>query len=192
MSETIRELVMEYFKSHPYEDIEHGPVVDWVTNEWIKTHKNPPRDPWRTIRSLHEHGFLQKVSTGIYRYEPSLVVDKELEDFTSEQREEIFRRDGYKCVICGRGRDSGYEIHADHIKPKSLGGKSDISNGQTLCSIHNLRKKNLGQTETGKKMFIHLYELAMQSKDDELLSFCKNILEVYEEHNMNDHVKWIR
>ena len=30
MAKTIRELVMEYFKNHPNEELPHGPVVDWV------------------------------------------------------------------------------------------------------------------------------------------------------------------
>jgi 5-methylcytosine-specific restriction endonuclease McrA len=47
-----------------------------------------------------------------------------------------------------------------HIRPKDLGGEVIVENGQTLCSQHNFLKKNLKQTETGKKMHIHLYKLA--------------------------------
>lgn len=50
MAKTIRELVMEYFKDHPNEELTHGPVVDWVTEQYQQEHGNPPRDPWRTIR----------------------------------------------------------------------------------------------------------------------------------------------
>ncbi len=138
---TISELVMQFFYANPNEDLEHGPVVDWVTEQWMETHSTPPRDPWRVIRSLHQKGFLIKVRKGVYRYDPRVVREHDLEDFTSDQKEEIFKRDNYSCVICGRGRHNGYEIHADHIVPKDLGGKAEINNGQTLCSIHNLRKK---------------------------------------------------
>jgi len=183
---------MEYFYAHPNEDLEHGPVVDWVTEQWLKSHDTPPRDPWRVIRALHQKGVLIKVRKGVYRYDPKAVNERELEDFTPEQKEEIFRRDNYRCVIGGRGRQDGYEIHADHIIPKDLGGKAEVSNGQTLCSIHNFRKKNYKQTETGKRMFIRLYELAKSLGDEAMMRFCEEILEVFEKHSINGHIEWRR
>jgi hypothetical protein len=187
---TVSQLIMEYFYAHPNEDLKHGPIVDWVTEEWLKTHETPPRDPWRAIRALHQQGFLIKVKKGVYRYDPASVNQRELEDFTPEQKEEIFKRDNYRCVICGRGPQNGYEIHADHIIPKDLGGKAEISNGQTLCSIHNFRKKNYKQTETGKKMFIHLYELSKEIGDKNTMRFCEEVLETFEKHHVNDHIEW--
>jgi len=193
MSEkTVSQLIMEYFYAHPNEDLKHGPIVDWVTEEWLKTHETPPRDPWRAIRALYQQGFLIKVKKGVYRYDPASVNQRELEDFTPEQKEEIFKRDNYRCVICGRGPQNGYEIHADHIIPKDLGGKAEISNGQTLCSIHNFRKKNYKQTETGKKMFIHLYELSKEIGDKNTMRFCEEVLETFEKHHVNDHIEWNR
>ncbi|MBI5133359.1 MAG: HNH endonuclease [Thaumarchaeota archaeon] len=41
-------------------------------------------------------------------------------------------------VVCARGISDGVEIHADHIKPKDLGGNAEIINGQTLCARHIL------------------------------------------------------
>lgn len=190
MAKTVNQLIMQYFTGHPNEELEHGPVVDWVTDQWLKEHGTPPRDPWRAIRALHQQGVLIKVRKGVYKYDPHAVTLRELEEFTPEQKEEIFRRDGYRCVICGRGRADGFEIHADHIKPKDLGGKAEISNGQTLCSIHNLRKKKYKQTETGKRMFVRLYELAKTEKDKGLMKFCREILELYEKNHINDHIKW--
>lgn len=102
----------------------------------------------------------------------------------------ILERDGYKCVICGRGTKDGVELQVDHIKPKYLGGQSTIENGQTLCAQHNFIKKTLKQTETGKKMFIRLYELAKKEKNQELLKFCIDILKTYEEHKINSHIVW--
>ncbi|MCX8061715.1 MAG: HNH endonuclease, partial [Anaerolineales bacterium] len=142
------------------------------------------------IRTLHQRGILIKVRKGVYRYDPSAAQMRDLEIFTSEQKEAIFRRDNYRCVICGRGREDGYEIHADHIIPKDFGGKAVIENGQTLCSIHNFRKKNYKQTETGKRLFIHLYELARSIGDLEMMDFCEDVLSVYEKHRINDHIAW--
>jgi 5-methylcytosine-specific restriction endonuclease McrA len=187
---SIQDLIVEYFKIHSDKDMAHGPVVDWVEIRYKRLYNKKPRDVWRSIRNLHEKGFLIKVSKGIYRYDPNAVQTRELEDFTSEQKEIILKRDGYKCVICGRGKKDGIELHIDHIKPKSLGGKSIIENGQTLCAQHNFIKKNLKQTETGKKMFIRLYELAKVENNDTLLKFCRDILNAYEKNNINGHIVW--
>lgn len=189
-NKSIKDLIIEYFKKHPKKDIPHGPVVDWVEEKYKQFYNKKPRDTWRSIRNLHESGFLIKVKKGIYRYDPNAIKQKELEDFTPEQKEVILKRDGYKCVICGKSKKEGVELHVDHIKPKYLGGKSTIENGQTLCAQHNFIKKTLKQTETGKKMFIRLYELAKKEKNKKLLNFCADILETYEKHNINGHIIW--
>ena len=100
------------------------------------------------------------------------------------------KRDGYKCNICGGGKREGKELHVDHIKPKSLDGKPTLENGQVLCSEHNFFKKQLNQTETGKKMFIRLNELAKKENNKELQKFCNDILKVYKKHKINGHVEW--
>ncbi|MFH1889957.1 MAG: HNH endonuclease [Candidatus Kuenenbacteria bacterium] len=187
---SIKDLLIEYFKAHPKEDMPHGPVVDWVEMRYKRLYKKKPRDTWRSIRNLHETGFLIKVKKGIYRYDPEAVKKRELEDFTSEQKEIILKRDGYKCVVCGRGKKDGVELQVDHIKPKYLDGKAVIENGQTLCAQHNFIKKSLKQTETGKKMFIRLYELAKKEKNNDLKKFCADILETYEKYNINGHIVW--
>ncbi len=127
---------------------------------------------------------------GVYRYEPNSLKIKILNNFTGQQKQQIFKRDQNKCVICGKVREDGVELHVDHIKPQSLGGEAIVENGQTLCATHNFRKKNLGQTETGKKMFIRLYELSKKKGDRELKGFCADILRVYEGHDINSHIKW--
>lgn len=181
---------MEYFKEHPHQDMSHGPVVDWVEERFLKLYKKKPRDIWRAIRMLHQQGTLIKVKKGIYRYDPNAATKVELEDFTPEQKEEIFKRDNYRCVICGRGKADAVELHADHIKPKDKGGKAEIENGQTLCAQHNFQKKTYKQTETGKRMFIHLYELAKKQNDEKIKKFCASILTEYEKHGINCHIKW--
>ena len=185
-------LIMEYFTTHPNRAIEHPEVVDWATKEYQERTGKVFRDTDRAIRKLAEQGKLIKLGKGVYKYDPDLITNPELEDFTPAQREQIFKRDDYRCVMCGKGQRDGMEIHADHIKPKNLGGEATIENGQTLCATHNFRKKNLKQTETGKKMFIRLYELSESTGDHETRDFCRDILEVFEKHNMNDHVKWKR
>jgi len=192
MTTPLSDLILTFFKDHQNQELKHGPVVDWVTEQWLLEHDTPPRDPWRSIRALHQEGVLIKVRKGVYKYDPTAVIYRKLEDFTPEKKEQIFNRDNYRCVICGRGRQDGIEIHADHIKPKDKGGQATIENGQTLCAEHNFKKKNYKQTETGKKMFIRLYELAKSQNDEDLMKFCAEILEVFEKNGVNGHIEWIR
>ncbi len=184
------DLIMEYFKNNPNREIKHAEIVDWLNVEWEKRTGRKFRDPDRGIRSLAQSGRLVKVSKGIYKYDPTMEHHRELEDFTPKQKEEILKRDGYKCVICGKGVEDGVELQIDHIKSKDSGGKATIENGQTLCGKHNYMKKNLNQTETGKKMFIRLYELAQKDGNNELESFCAEILAVFKKHNINGHIEW--
>lgn len=189
---TQESLIIEFFQNNPKKDIAHPEVVDWVTSEYLKRTGKIFRDPDRGIRKLHQNGYLVKVGKGIYRYDPSFVKKRELQDFTSAVKQQIFERDNFRCVVCGRGLKEGIEIHADHIKPKDLGGKATLENGQTLCGQHNFLKKNLKQTETGKKMFIRLYELAKATGDENLVKFCSEILEVFEKNGMNGHIVWTK
>ena len=166
-----QDLVKEYFINNPLRDIPHPEVVDWATVQWKKRTKTVFRDPDRAIRKLHQTGFLIKVKKGVYRYDPDLEKNIKLEDFTQVQKEEILKRDGYRCVQCGKGKREGVELHIDHIICKDDGGKATIENGQVLCSQHNFLKKNLNQTETAKKMFIRLYELTKSKKRTRIRNF---------------------
>jgi 5-methylcytosine-specific restriction endonuclease McrA len=188
---TIRELIQEYFQQHPNTDLPHEPVVDWVTEQWrLQGNETPPRDPWRMIRRLHQEGWLIKVRKGVYRHDPEAAGKVELDDFTPEQKQAILERDQYRCVICGKGLADGVELHVDHIRPRHLGGRSEIENGQTLCAQCNFRKKVYKQTETGKRMFIRLLKLAEKEGDQQMIEFCREVLSVYERHGVNDHIRW--
>jgi hypothetical protein len=189
MRKTISDLIMEYFQKHPKEELEHGPVVDWVEEQYKKLYGKKPRDTWRGIRRLYQEGILIKVKKGVYKYDPDLLQNKELYEFPEHIKEEIFKRDGYKCVVCGRGREDGVEIHADHKVPLDKGGTNTIDNEQTLCSEHNFLKKNYSQTEFGKRFLIKLYEDAIQKNDERMVKFCKEIFDVYDKYGVNSHIR---
>ena len=96
------DLIMEYYKKHPKREIPHPEIVDWVIVEFNKRMGKVFRDPDRAIRKLSQEGQLIKIRKGVYKYDPDFVHNRELENFTSAQKEEIFKRDNYRCVICGR------------------------------------------------------------------------------------------
>jgi hypothetical protein len=55
-------------------------------------------------------------------------------------RFEVFKRDGFACVYCGR-TPPNVLLEADHINPKSIGGEDDINNLATSCFDCNRGKK---------------------------------------------------
>lgn len=50
-----------------------------------------------------------------------------------EWRLKVFRRDGFKCVLCGSGKSG--TLNADHINPRFLYPELtfNVDNGRTLC-----------------------------------------------------------
>jgi len=180
---------MDYFRAHPNQDLHHGPVVDWVEEQYVSFHGKKPRDTWRAIRKLSQEGKLLKVVKGVYKYNPEGQRDVELLDFPAVIKAKIFENDNHRCVVCGLGRDDGVEIVADHKIPKDLGGNNSISNGQTLCTPHNLLKKNYSRTEAGKRYFIQLYQDAISQSDRRMIAFCEEVFVVYDKHHVDEHLR---
>ena len=69
------------------------------------------------------------------------IIKKERGILTLKLRYEVFKRDGFQCVLCGAtGKKSRLEI--DHIIPVSKGGKTIKLNLRTLCFNCNRGKSN--------------------------------------------------
>ena len=86
-----------------------------------------------------------KDKSGIYEY----VFDGRqshlnLRQFEDWQKQTMFERQKGLCPECVKeGVKRQYDIsemHADHIKPWHLGGKTELDNGRMLCAAHNLAK----------------------------------------------------
>ncbi len=175
---TISSTIKEFFDKNTNRNITQSEVVDYVFKFFPKA-----RDPWRGVRKLYEEGYLIYIKKGVYRREPGyrgLVSD---EPFLPEIKESIFKRDNYRCVICGNGMHNEYDIHADHIQPRARGGKSTLENGQTLCSEHNMLKKNYGTADFLKKYSEKMLGRAIKLKDKKTESFFRDILNVIKRHN---------
>lgn len=188
------EFVRNYFIAKPRVEITHKQSKQELEEAWFALTGKRMEDSDRAIRSLYGRKFLQKVRKGVYLYDPDTSGKIEFDEFSEGEKKIIFERDGYKCVTCGLGRESGLELHVDHIKPRELGGQGTVENGQTLCSRHNFIKKNFSQTETGKKGFIRLLELVRAHPEDpesaDLEAFLVEVLGVYEKHGINGHIRW--
>ncbi len=61
---------------------------------------------------------------------------------------QVLMKDNWTCNSCKRSaKEHGIVLHVDHIKPRSLGGKDEINNLQTLCLKCNIGKSNKDTTD---------------------------------------------
>jgi hypothetical protein len=60
----------------------------------------------------------------------------------SRMRFHVFRRDGYRCRLCGMTADDGVTLECDHIIAVANGGKTEIPNLWTLCRPCNNGKSD--------------------------------------------------
>lgn len=66
-------------------------------------------------------------------------------------RRNVYRRDGYRCLYCGR-RPHGDHLTIDHVIPRSRQGDSSWENCVTACIQCNARKANRTPREAGMHM----------------------------------------
>lgn len=184
--------VYSWFKKHPNRSIPHSESKSAIETSYQRLYGDRLEDSDRAIRKLGQEGKLIRDAKGVYRYDPTHRPKKSAaHGFDAETRAKILRRDGYRCVVCGRGTSDGVELHVDHRIPQDKGGKGTLSNGQTLCGAHNYRKKNLDQTQFGKKLFLEWSKQlnALRNPTEEqkrLRAFCKEVLALYRKHSIDE------
>lgn len=134
-------------------------VINWIEKTFIKYRTDMKGLPWgefynkykddeldseeieKRISSLYEDIEL-KNTKGIFQY--ILTGDSKylsLRTFEPHIKKAIYEKQGRKCKHCGKEFPLS-QMHADHIKPWSLGGKTIPDNCQILCQSCNSRKSN--------------------------------------------------
>lgn len=103
--------------------------IEAIVTMLIRDHKKAKRKQAREKRRLEYQ-------------DRRMANDEEHAKVTRAMRYDVLRRDNFHCVRCGRGREDGVKLHVDHIVPVSRGGKSVMSNLQTLCEDCNCGKGN--------------------------------------------------
>ena len=89
-------------------------------------------------RVLFEVGsFEEEVGREIPRIPEPLLIPYRI-SIPEDLRNQVWERDGNKCVICGATE----KLSIDHIHPWSKGGKTEFDNLQTLCKSCNSKKGN--------------------------------------------------
>ena len=68
-------------------------------------------------------------------------------------RENVFKRDGFKCQYCGTKR----ELTIDHLIPKAKGGTTSWNNLVTACKKCNSLKGNYSPEEAGLLLSLQPY-----------------------------------
>lgn len=63
------------------------------------------------------------------------VSPKRKRELTKSIKIEVYKRDNYRCVECGKGKEVGLHVH--HIIPYSKGGTDEMWNLATLCKSCN-------------------------------------------------------
>jgi hypothetical protein len=189
------EFVLKWFKSNPRRSITHAESKRAIEESYFALYGERLEDSDRPIRRLAQEGKLIKERKGVYRYDPDHAEGRiNLQDFDGPTKHAIFERDGYRCVVCGLGKDDGIELQIDHRIPREKGGEGSVRNGQTLCGAHNYQKKILSQTSFGRKLFTHWKRDLLADPNggrerDRLINFCDEVLALYNKHGIDLEVK---
>jgi len=109
-----------------------GKLNAWLRVQWAKTSaEQPPAEP----------------SEPAIDHEKARAAAEQRISVMSSLRWQVFARDNWRCVACGRsGEVAGVILHVDHIVPRSKGGADALDNYQTLCLECNLGKGNRDAT----------------------------------------------
>lgn len=90
-------------------------------------------------------------------------------------RFEVFKRDGFQCVYCGRTPPQ-VVLEADHIEPRSKGGKDDINNLITACFDCNRGKRNVPLNKIPPQMQETLK--VMREKEEQIKEYRKYVRQI--------------
>jgi 5-methylcytosine-specific restriction endonuclease McrA len=64
------------------------------------------------------------------------------ESLSRARRFAVFKRDDYRCRLCGRSQADGIVLHVDHRIPVAKNGSNEDGNLWTLCEDCNLGKSD--------------------------------------------------
>jgi hypothetical protein len=131
------DFALQWFQRQPHKKFTPAEIREFLAADFLAEHGKTFSDPNRAARTLVQAGRLQRSQKGMeqsFWYDPSL--DTEPEEFTSDEKTQIFERDSFRCRICGRGPVDNTPIFVGYAKSINRGGKLDVDNGRTLCGVH--------------------------------------------------------
>jgi len=129
-----------------YNDYKQKPDIDFKVVIYInyKSPKGKVQD--KVYKKYNKEQFLKIMDEykKLKNQDRLLEISSRIEraKMSESMRYDILKRDNYKCQICGMTAKEGAKLQVDHIIPVSKGGKTEMSNLQTLCSRCNIGKSN--------------------------------------------------
>jgi len=86
-------------------------------------------------RSIHKIKYNSEPILNI----PQPEITEMKKELTEEEKEQVFIRDNYTCLCCGKVRMKGKRVkfEVDHVVPLKFGGQTTVDNSQTLCNVCN-------------------------------------------------------
>lgn len=113
---------------------------------------------------------LDEIITGDYAAIKIIKERYKKEKIIDEIRWIVWERDDFTCKYCGSRKD----LQVDHVKPEVLGGKTILSNLQTLCKKCNCKKgkkwpvpkKRTGTSQSQTKSMKHSGGQESQGRPD--------------------------
>lgn len=124
-------------------DIQVHVIVNYCDKNYVIHQKKDKYVKFDELKSIYNEWKNSK------KYNETAKRERKLINYTL--REEVLKRDGYKCCVCGKTEKDGVRLEIDHIIPVSKGGQSTISNLQTLCSSCNAKKNTMDNDDFIKK-----------------------------------------
>jgi 5-methylcytosine-specific restriction endonuclease McrA len=132
-----------------------------IYDSFIRISKNQPDRFLALLKKMNDLIWEADVDELVDKYQEKLKTkenDKALLDQARESagkrikvmpsiRWQVFQRDNWRCVACGKNADDHIWLEVDHILPRSKGGKNEITNYQTLCNVCNIGKSNKDNTD---------------------------------------------
>lgn len=131
------DFAFEWFRRQPQRKFTPEEIREQLPAAFLKEHGKKFNDPNRAARNLVQAGRVQRTHKGLeqrFWYDPDLDILPE--EFTEDEKSQILERDGFRCRICGKGPAEGAPVFVGYAKSIRRGGKLDVENGRTLCSIH--------------------------------------------------------
>lgn len=128
------ELINKIFSNKSYYDMEISLNIFYRSNQGNVNDSRICKIDFSMLCELYNEWLNKKAYASTVKSERKIMND--------DIRFNVLARDKYTCQICGATAKDGAKLHVDHIIPVSKGGKTIMTNLQTLCERCNIGKSN--------------------------------------------------